>query len=195
MQTQKVVAAEFKFNDAEPGSFTGYGAIFGNEDSQGDIIERGAFAEDLRQNGTVRPWLWQHRADAPIGSVTLSEDARGLRMSGRLLLDVAQARECYALMKAGVVTGASIGYETLKSKNGGGGTRMLQAVRLWEVSAVTFPANALARIDSVRGDDPAALALLNALRSANIAARTKAEARDAERLRAAINSLRARVRA
>lgn len=194
MQTQKVVAAEFKF-DGEPGSFTGYGAIFGNVDSAGDIIAGKAFAEDLRQNGNVRPFLWQHKADAPIGSVTLSEDARGLRMSGKLLLGVAQARECYELMKAGVVTGASIGYETLKSKDRHDGVRVLEAIRTWEISAVTFPANALARIDSVRSDDPEALALLNALRTANIAARTKAEARDAERLRAAIRSLRTRVRA
>jgi hypothetical protein len=43
----------------------------------------------------------------------------------------------------------------------------------------------------VRGDDPAALALLSALRTANIAARSKAEARDAERLRTEINRLAA----
>ena len=82
---------------------------------------------------------------------SLFEDANGLYMKARLLLDVAQAREAYALMKAGVVRGLSIGYSVKSAKrNPDTGVRELLAVDLWEISLVTLPANEAAQVTVVK---------------------------------------------
>lgn len=42
---------ELKFDDGGSalGTFSGYGAVFGNEDSYGDVIAKGAFKSSLRE--------------------------------------------------------------------------------------------------------------------------------------------------
>ena len=76
-----------------------------------------------------------------------------------LINDIAQAREDYARVKAGLVTGISIGYETVRENTTRDGVRELHEIRLWEVSLVTFPANADARVTAVKRRDDTAAAL------------------------------------
>jgi len=52
-------------------------------------------------------------------------------------------------MKAGVIKGMSIGFETLQSSMDGD-VRQLKELRLWEISVVTFPMNESAQIQSVK---------------------------------------------
>ena len=52
-------------------------------------------------------------------------------------------------MKAGVIKGMSIGYETLQSKMNGD-VRELTELRLWEISVVTFPMNESAQSPASR---------------------------------------------
>ncbi len=96
--------------------------------------------------------LWQHQWEKPIGVITaLFEDALGLYMKGKLLLEVAQAREAYALLKAGVVRGLSIGYSVKRSRrNPDSGIRELLDLNLWEISLVTMPANEAAQVTVVK---------------------------------------------
>ena len=64
--TAEVKAAE----DGEPGSFTGYAAIFGNVDSFGDVMDPVSFDRTLSERGL--PMLaWMHEWDlvGPIGVV------------------------------------------------------------------------------------------------------------------------------
>ncbi|MDD2870230.1 HK97 family phage prohead protease [Neomegalonema sp.] len=140
--------------DDQTGVFEGYGAIFGARDKGGDVIEPGAFAASLarhRTAGSMPALLLQHDPASPVGVWEIvEEDARGLRVRGRLLLDVQAGREALALLKARALTGLSIGYRTLRSKGGADGVRMLQEVDLWEVSLVTFPMQPLAGVDSVK---------------------------------------------
>ena len=77
----------------------------------------------------------------------MREDATGLYVKGRLLPDVARAREAQALLAAGAVDGLSIGYRTMPGKSVPGGGRRLLELDLWEVSLVTFPMQTTARID------------------------------------------------
>lgn len=142
---------------ADDGSFTGYGSVFGGEpDSYGELVAKGAFVEslaELAEKGRVVPVLWQHRSTEPIGVYTeIVEDAHGLKVTGKLLIDdVAQAREAYALLKAGAVTGLSIGYWVRQSKyDQATGVRTLIKLDLVEVSLVTFPAKDDARVESVK---------------------------------------------
>lgn len=140
----------------EDGSFTGYGSVFGVEDSYGEVVAPGAFAESLveiAQKGRPIPVLWQHRSDQPIGIYSsLREDDTGLYVEGMLLKDaVRQAGESYALMKAGAVSGLSIGYYVRQSLyDEKTNVRTLLKLDLVEISLVTFPANDEARIDAVK---------------------------------------------
>ena len=54
----------------------------------------------------------------------MREDGRGLWVKGRLLPEVARAREAAALIEAGAIDGLSIGYRTKKAQGGGKGGRL-----------------------------------------------------------------------
>ncbi len=134
------------------GKFAGYASVFDVMDNQNDIILRGAFAETLKGRVAEIKMLWQHNQSEPIGVFDrIFEDVRGLYVEGRLLLDVARAKEAYSLLKEGVVSGLSIGYSPLKyRRHEKTGVRLLSAVELWEISLVTFPANEAAKITVVK---------------------------------------------
>jgi HK97 family phage prohead protease len=138
------------------GHFSGYASVFGVVDSYNEIVAPGAFIDsiaDRKAKNRKLPTLWQHRSDMPIGAYDVfKEDEKGLYVEGQLLVkDVALARESLALMKAGVVTGLSIGYwvraSTYDEKTS---IRTLTQVDLEEVSLVTFPANDDARVEAVK---------------------------------------------
>ncbi len=136
---------------AGAGRFAGYASVFGVTDSQNDIVERGAFAEAVALGGKKVKLLWQHDTKQPIGVLThLKEDGLGLYVEGQLLLNLTQGREAYALLKAGQVTGLSIGFTPLRVRRDKQGVRRIQKVRLWEISLVTFPANASAGVTVVK---------------------------------------------
>ncbi|MBG0810581.1 HK97 family phage prohead protease [Methylosinus sp. H3A] len=133
------------------GIFQGYASLFGVRDACGDIVAPGAFAASLRQRGAANvKMLWQHRAEEPIGVwTTIEEDARGLKVRGRLDLSVVRAREAQSLIHAGALDGLSIGFRTLRAASDPTtGARRLLAVDLVEISIVTFPALTQARIDA-----------------------------------------------
>jgi HK97 family phage prohead protease len=136
----------------EQGVFAGYASLFGVVDSQRDVVMAGAFRDTLLKRDTPIKLLWQHRLDAPLGLITqIFEDARGLYVEGRLLLEVVQAREAYALLKAGAVTGLSIGYSPRRyTRDPDTGVRKLHAIDLIEVSLVTLPANVAAQVTVVK---------------------------------------------
>lgn len=181
-------AAEFKA-DREDGTFSGYGNVSGNIDSAGDRVIEGAFARDLAKNGGRRVLLWQHDPASPIGTVDLVEDSHGLRVKkGRLTLGVQRADEAYLLLKAGALTGMSIGYEVVKSRPATGGVRELTEIATWEISLVSFPANTLARVDDVKGEEAAALsAMIASMRAETLTARDR---RDLELLTKALRDIR-----
>lgn len=142
---------------SEEGTFEGYGSIFNNTDAYGEKVMPGAFVEGLakaRREGRSVKMLWNHDQFQPIGVWDdLAEDAKGLWGKGRLVLDVPKAREVHALMKAGAIGGLSIGYQTIESAPDGN-VRALKKVDLYEISPVTFPANARAKISAVKAVVP-----------------------------------------
>ncbi len=144
-------AVEIKSIGAD-GTFEGYASVFGVIDSQRDRVHAGAFKASIKAREKPVQLLWQHQWDKPIGVITsLFEDARGLYLKGKLLLEVEQAREAYALLKAGVVRGLSIGYSVKRSRrNPDSGVRELLDLNLWEISLVTQPANEAALVTVVK---------------------------------------------
>ena len=100
---------------AADGTFAGYGSVFGNVDSYGDVVMPGAFSDSLadwKAKGRFPPVLWQHDSRQPIGPFTaMREDPKGLHVEGKLLVnDVQLAREAHALISTGAIGGMSIGY-------------------------------------------------------------------------------------
>lgn len=134
------------------GRFAGYASVFGVVDAQKDVVVRGAFEKSLRARRGEIKLLWQHRPDEPVGTIErLFEDSKGLYVEGTLLLKVARSREAFALLKSGALDGLSIGYMPIRSRKSPlSGARELTEVDLLEVSLVTFPANARARVMIVR---------------------------------------------
>jgi HK97 family phage prohead protease len=132
---------------SEQGQFSGIASTYGNVDQQGDVIQAGAFTRTLSDAGKQRPLLWQH--STPIGLVTLTDTASGLLAEGQLSLGIQQAKDAYVLLKDRVVRGMSVGFSTIKEQ-AVGGVRQLLELKLYEVSLVTFPANEMAGITSVK---------------------------------------------
>jgi HK97 family phage prohead protease len=165
----KVAPFEFKFASNEPdGTFEGYGAVFGNEDDNGDMLMRGAFDKTLasaRSSGQMPKMLLNHGGLAfgnptaesmiPIGKwAKMSSDAHGLQVKGKLInLDTETGKRIYGAMKEGELGGLSMGFRAREFVFGTKPSepfRTLKAVDLFEVSPVTFPANPLALVSGVK---------------------------------------------
>lgn len=172
MQNLTCNLRELKFaadEGAQAMSFTGYGAVFGNVDSYGDVIEAGAFSKFLADvKSGNQPWPamlsqhggWQMSAEdmTPIGVWTdFAEDGHGLKVTGQLA-DTPRGLEMYKLMKMSprpAIDGMSIGYiakEWEPRSKPEDPKRKLKRIDLIEVSLVTRPANGKARVESVKND-------------------------------------------
>lgn len=138
------------------GTFEGLASVYGNVDLGGDVVEPGAFKEfALTKDGYVRI-LASHDTRSVIGKGKVIDTHVGLVVKGRLLLDVAKAREQHVLMKEGVVDGLSIGFDILGDAGVGytiddSGVRHLLRLKLWEISTTPFPMNQNALVTSVKG--------------------------------------------
>lgn len=143
-------------NVSDEGTITGYGSVFGALDAGNDIVLPGAFKKSLAARGSKPiPMLWNHFESFPIGKWTeVSEDERGLKLTGRFTLASPKAQEIHALAKDEVISGLSIGYKTKSAEvDESTGIRRLKELDLWEVSVVTFPMLDLAQIDTVKSDE------------------------------------------
>lgn len=128
--------------------FAGYAAIFDRVDRGGDVVRAGAFGA---VDAVGVPLLWQHGPGSVIGVVEAArEDARGLRVIGRVSRRTAAGREAAAALASRAVDGLSFGYRVKAAR--GAGPRELLALELVEVSVVTHPMQPLARVVAVEGE-------------------------------------------
>lgn len=154
---------EFKASSHEKGVIEGYAATFGNIDRHGDIIQKGAFSGGRKRI----PIFGMHNPREGIGTGTVTEDEKGLKIRIKLAVDNAdsailreRALEYYAMAKEGIIERMSIGFATLdrewinKKVNGvDRQVRLIKKVDLMETSLVPIPANDLARVTSVKSAD------------------------------------------
>lgn len=135
-------------NDA--GQIEGLASPYGGEpDDFGDIVQPGAFAASIQRQkaqGRLPAMLWHHDMGRPVGRWTdFVETAEGLVARGQLNLSTAAGVEAHAHLKAGDVTGLSIGFHAVQRKG-----NLLVEANLVEVSLVTIPAADRARVREVR---------------------------------------------
>lgn len=145
---------------APDGRFAGYASVFGQLDQGGDIVMRGAFAASLAAKGSggIR-LLFQHDPKEPVGIwEVLREDGYGLWAEGRLIEGVPRADALRRLIEKRALDGLSIGFRTRRAtRQPGTGHRLLHSIDLFEISIVTFPMMADARISpGVQPPDPEA---------------------------------------
>ena len=132
--------------------FAGYAAIFDRVDRGGDVVRAGAFGPDAEGKLAAAgvPLLWQHGPASVIGVVeSAREDARGLRVIGRVSRRTAAGREAAAALEQGALDGLSFGYRVKTAR--GSRPRELLALELVEVSLVTHPMQPMARVVAVEG--------------------------------------------
>lgn len=144
---------------------TGIASVFGNIDSYGDIVFKGAFKKTIEENGSRVKHLWMHDVWMPPTAkiIELSEvgrgelpdvvkekfpQAKGGLQVVREYLDTPRGNEILAGIQAGAINEMSFGYDALKwdieeLKEGEQRyiVRNLREVRLWDTSDVTFGAN------------------------------------------------------
>jgi HK97 family phage prohead protease len=147
----RVNTTQFEIREAENGNgmtFTGYAAVFDSPSQPLPFIERiapGAFKRSLNARNDIK-MLWNHDTGAILGStragtMRLEEDSVGLRVTADLP-DTSVGRDAAYLLKRGDVSSMSFGFSVPKggddwvSEN----ERVLNSVRLHEVSIVAFPA-------------------------------------------------------
>lgn len=140
---------EVKTEGEEEGVFFGYGSVFGNKDSDRDIVKKGAFHKSLKKRNPAL--LWQHDLKQPIGRFDeVREDDKGLYVKGRLMMQ-GKGLEAYELLKMGALNGLSIGFKTRQAEfERKTNTRTILEADLYEISVVTVPANERAVIASVK---------------------------------------------
>lgn len=155
-QTEAREYKAFKFAiesaDDESGEFSGYAAVFGNEDDGHDIIQKGAFTKTIVDDFDRIKILSQHESyDLPIGKpLELREDEKGLYIKGKIS-NTQKGRDILTLMRDGVLNELSIGYDAVGVEfDGKTGVRYLKEIKLWEVSIVTWAMNDQAKIDDVK---------------------------------------------
>lgn len=132
-------------------------------DRMNDVIEL-----DGMEFALPLPFLYQHNSRQPIGHVIEARKTRdGLRIKAQIAGDVAPfIGEAWALIKAGLIRGLSIGFRPIEEafNKETGGFRFIKT-ELFEISAVTIPANAEASILTVKSADSEALAALGQKRN------------------------------
>lgn len=142
---------ELKDADEKSGIVKGYGSVFGNIDSDGDIINKGAYNKTIAENGNRVKYLYQHDMDKPLGKmINLYEDEKGLVFEAQIP-KTTLGKDVMELMKAGVITENSVGILPIR-KEMVEGNRHINEVKLYEISAVTLAANDQATMLDVKGN-------------------------------------------
>ena len=142
---------------SEEGVISGYASVFGNVDSYGDIVVKGAFSKflsELKGTGKKISVYYGHNMEDPranIGIVTeLEEQDHGLWFKAQLdLSGDTYGRIVYEQLKDGRLDSVSFGYYIVDAAPTGEGYE-LRELKLFEVSVVPIPANDQALITSVK---------------------------------------------
>lgn len=143
--------------DLEEGVISGYASVFGNVDSYGDIVAKGAFSksiEKIEKTGKVISVFYGHNMEDPranIGRVIeLREDGHGLFFKAQLdLSGGTYGRLVYEQLKDGRLDSLSFGFSVIDGANTEAGYE-LRELELYEISVVPIPANQEALITGVK---------------------------------------------
>lgn len=142
---------DVQYKDVGNGQIEGYASTWIRKpDSYGDVVKAGAFKNTLAHDwngGKGIPFLWSHQMDnlgAFIGTADANEDEIGLHFVAKFD-DTEEAQRVRGLYKDGRLRKFSFAYDTLDQGpvelENGVKANELRELKLFEISAVTVPAN------------------------------------------------------
>lgn len=139
--------------DVKKGIVTGYFSSFGNMDSDGDVIQKGAFTKTINENFNRVRHLLDHDATKAVGKIlSLTEDNKGLyyeSKAGRHTL----GRDFLLMVEDGLINEHSIGFVTIKQKNMGNYNEISE-VKLYEGSSLQgWGANEMTPITGMKSQE------------------------------------------
>lgn len=149
--------SQFKaLGDQAEGQFEAIVSVFGNVDSYGDRVVKGAFAGSLerwRQKERPIPVVFSHQwddLDAHIGQVLEAEERdEGLYVRAQLEMDEPFAARVYKKLKNGTLSEFSFAYDVLQSERVDG-VNELRELELFEVGPTLVGANRETRLLAVK---------------------------------------------
>ena len=154
MLQHKASKFTIKESDDDARVIKGYASVFGNLDSDKDIIEKGAFKRTIKNWGPEGKdrikLVSQHDISRPVARITeLKEDDKGLYMEAKFGTHQ-DGEDHYRMAKEGLINEFSVGFVSeQKEKNNKGGYDISE-IKLYEVSMVTVAANDEAVITDVK---------------------------------------------
>jgi uncharacterized protein len=148
-----ISGAIIKDLDIKQGVVTGYYSVFGNVDSDGDMIMPGAFTKTINENGPQGKnrimHLWQHNPLEPIGKPSLlKEDGEGLYFETKLA-KTTRGIDALKLYEDGIINEHSIGFNVVRKEQKSNYVE-IHDIKLWEGSTVTWGANSMTRTTGIK---------------------------------------------
>lgn len=142
--------------DEVKGMVTGYFSAFNNLDADGDVILSGAYKKTIQENGPNGKnrimHLLQHNPMMPLAKpMELMEDEKGLKFVSKIT-DTSYGKDVMKLYAAGVFNEHSVGFEIIKSEEKTG-YQEIKEIKLWEGSTVTWGANDMTPMESIKSWD------------------------------------------
>ena len=158
--TKDISDGAIKDIDAKTGIVAGYFSIFGNKDSDGDIVMPGAFKKSIKENGpdSGKPrilHLLHHNSMQPLAKPkVLKEDKTGLYFESSIS-HTSYGKDVIQLYSDGVLTEHSIGYQIVKREvDERAEVQKLTELKLYEGSTVSWGANMEALVTSIKDGTP-----------------------------------------
>ncbi len=134
---------------------TGYFSRFGNVDSDGDVLVKGAFTKTIKERGVDGANLILHLADHRLdtgnilGKPKLWEAEDG-GMFETTISDTTKGNDILKLYRDGVINQHSFGFKTVR-KSQKSGYNEISEVMIYEVSTVALGANSLTPFTGFKG--------------------------------------------
>ena len=166
MKTKSIKIQYKEVGNNDTGRICGYASTYDRvPDSYGDIVAKGAFTDTLKkweQSEKSIPFLENHKADDfefNIGYVDVIKDTdKGLYFEA-VFDDTPRAQRARKLYKEGRITQFSFAYDVLDAEEitleDGTKAYELRKLEIYEISAVTIPANQFADVVEVKGGNMA----------------------------------------
>jgi len=142
--------------------FEAYGAVFGNKDRGGDILQRGSFKRTIDHNDGRFPLIADHELNmkSRLGVAYAKEDERGVRVTGHINTETQAGQEAASHLrhseKHDLPIGMSFGYEVVKDDfDEEKDARLLKEIKNYEFTLTQIPMNPKAQVQRVKTDDSA----------------------------------------
>lgn len=133
----------FAESDMKQGIVSGYFAVFGNKDLDGDIIEPGAFTKTIMERGPqgkqLIKYLLDHDKNKVVAKITnLYEDNKGLRYEAKIGSHAA-GQDFQKMIESELINQHSFGFRTIKEQfDQEAKANLIKEVMMYEGSAVQF---------------------------------------------------------